>query len=98
MCCVAAANFTRWQLPPRGWVNTAIQLTFYQIMREERGLNCRDYAYIEHFPLGYARQFPPNVARHQQIFQVWIRPVPNETRVFAFRAALRELQNWWITG
>ena len=65
----------------------------YQIIREERGLNYGDYAYIEHFPLGYARQFPPpNVARHQQIFQVWIRPVPNETRVFAFRAALRELQ------
>jgi zinc protease len=65
----------------------------YQVIREERGLNYGDYAYIEHFPNGYARNFPPaNVARRQQIFQVWLRPVPNEARVFAFRAALRELQ------
>lgn len=65
----------------------------YQVIREKRGLNYGDYSYIEHFPNGGRRQFPPaNVARHQQIFQIWIRPVPNETRVFAFRAALRELQ------
>jgi len=65
----------------------------YQVIREARGLNYGDYAYIEHFPNGYARNFPPaNVARRQQIFQIWIRPVPNEARVFAFRAALRELQ------
>ncbi|MEJ2719785.1 MAG: pitrilysin family protein [bacterium] len=66
----------------------------YAVIREARGLNYGDYAYIEHFPGGHYRQFPPaNVARRQQIFQVWIRPVPNETRVFAFRAALRELRN-----
>ncbi|RMG38128.1 MAG: insulinase family protein, partial [Methanobacteriota archaeon] len=65
----------------------------YQVIREARGLNYGDYAYIEHFPNGYARQFPPaNVARRQQIFQIWIRPVPNYARVFAFRAAVRELQ------
>ncbi len=65
----------------------------YQVIREARGLNYGDYAYIEHFPRGYARQFPPpNVARHHQIFQIWIRPVPNDARLFAFRAALRELQ------
>lgn len=65
----------------------------YQVIREKRGLNYGDYAYIEHFPLGHARQFPPpNVARQQQLFQIWIRPVPNEARLFAFRAALRELQ------
>ncbi|MCK5619230.1 MAG: insulinase family protein, partial [Candidatus Krumholzibacteria bacterium] len=52
------------------------------------------YAYIEHFPNGHRRQFPPaNVARRQQIFQIWIRPVPNETGLFAFRAAMRELQS-----
>ncbi len=66
----------------------------YSVIREARGLNYGDYAYIEHFPGGHYRQFPPaNVARRQQIFQVWIRPVPNETRLFAFRAALRELQS-----
>jgi zinc protease len=65
----------------------------YEVIREQRGLNYGDYAYIEHFPGGHRRQFPPaNVARRQQIFQVWIRPVPNETRVFAFRAAMRELE------
>jgi zinc protease len=65
----------------------------YEVIREKRGLNYGDYAYIEHFPGGHRRQFPPaNVARRQQIFQVWIRPVPNETRMFAFRAAVRELE------
>jgi zinc protease len=65
----------------------------YEVIREKRGLNYGDYAYIEHFPGGHRRQFPPaNVARRQQIFQVWIRPVPNEARLFAFRAAVRELE------
>jgi zinc protease len=66
----------------------------YAVIREARGLNYGDYAYVEHFPGGHYRQFPPaNVARQQQIFQVWIRPVPNDTRLFAFRAAMRELQS-----
>ena len=65
----------------------------YNVIRETRGLNYGDYAYVEHFPGGSRRQFPPaNVARRQQIFQIWIRPVPHEAKVFAFRAALRELQ------
>lgn len=66
----------------------------FDVIREKRGLNYGDYAYIEHFPLGYRRQFPPpNVARRQQIFQIWIRPVPHHARVFAFRAAMRELED-----
>ena len=66
----------------------------YQVIREARGLNYGDYAYIEHFPTSHGANFPPsNVARRQQIFQVWLRPVPNEARVFAFRAALRELRD-----
>ncbi len=65
----------------------------YQVIREARGLNYGDYSYIEHFPHGYRRQFPPpNVGRRQQLFQIWIRPVPNEARLFSFRAALRELE------
>ncbi|MEJ2635469.1 MAG: pitrilysin family protein [Calditrichia bacterium] len=64
----------------------------YQVIREARGLNYGDYSYIEYFPQGGSRQFPPpNVARHQQIFEVWIRPVPNDAKLFAFRAADREL-------
>lgn len=65
----------------------------YQVIRAARGLNYGDYSYIEHFPNGGRLQFPPvNVARQQQIFEVWIRPVPNATRHFVLRAALRELQ------
>ncbi len=66
----------------------------YQVIREERGLNYGDYSYIENFPNGGARTVPPqNVSRRQQIFEIWIRPVPNETRHFALRAALREFTN-----
>lgn len=65
----------------------------YQIIREERGLNYGDYSYIENFPNGGSYQMPPtNVPRRQQIFEIWIRPVPNETRHFVLRTALRKLQ------
>ena len=65
----------------------------YQVIREARGLNYGDYSYIEHYPNGGQRMLPPqNVARRQQIFEIWIRPVPNEARHFALRAALREFQ------
>jgi zinc protease len=64
----------------------------YQVIREERGLNYGDYSYIEHFPNGGKLSTPPqNVGRRRQIFEIWIRPVPNETRHFVLRAALREL-------
>jgi zinc protease len=63
----------------------------YQVIREARGLNYGDYSYIENFPQGGMRQMPPvNVPRSHQIFEIWIRPVPNETRHFTLRAALRE--------
>ena len=66
----------------------------YQVIREERGLNYGDYSYIENFPGGGFRTMPPqNVARRQHIFEIWIRPVPNETRLFAIRAALREYKH-----
>ncbi|MCL4788194.1 MAG: insulinase family protein [Verrucomicrobia bacterium] len=65
----------------------------YNVIREARGLNYGDYSYLEHFPNGGMRFVPPqNVARRQQIFEIWIRPVPNETRHFALRAALREFK------
>lgn len=66
----------------------------YQVIREIRGMNYGDYAYIEAFPEGGFRQMPPtNVARHQQIFEVWIRTLPDEQALFALRAALREVRN-----
>lgn len=64
----------------------------YDVMREKRGLNYGDYAYIERFPLGmYAMEPPQNVARHQQAFEIWIRPVEPPTAKFALRLALYEL-------
>ena len=63
----------------------------YQRLREARGLNYGDYSYIEYFPRGmYQFQPDPNLARQQQIFQIWIRPIPPEQGVFALRAALYE--------
>lgn len=65
----------------------------YQVIRQTRGLNYGDYAYIEAFPEGGFRQMPPvNVARTRQLFEVWIRTLPNDKAVFALRAALRELR------
>lgn len=64
----------------------------YKRLRQIRGLNYGDYAYIEYFPRGMF-QFEPdsNLGRRQQIFQVWIRPVEPKNGVFALRAALYEL-------
>lgn len=64
----------------------------YQRLREIRGLNYGDYAYIEYFPRGMFQFHPdPNLARRQQIFQVWIRPVEPKNGLFALRAGLYEL-------
>ncbi|MFN2455550.1 MAG: M16 family metallopeptidase [Pyrinomonadaceae bacterium] len=63
----------------------------YQRLREARGLNYGDYAYIEYFPRGMFRSQPePNLARSSQIFQIWIRPVEPKNAHFALRAALYE--------
>jgi zinc protease len=63
----------------------------YQRLREARGLNYGDYAYIEYFPRGmYQFQPDPNLGRQEQIFQIWIRPVPPEQALFTLRAALYE--------
>ncbi len=71
----------------------------YQVIREARGLNYGDYTYLEHFPNGGGTLVPPvNVARRQQIFELWIRPVPNANRHFALRAALREYQKFVDRG
>ncbi|MBI5727787.1 MAG: insulinase family protein, partial [Ignavibacteriales bacterium] len=65
----------------------------YQVIRERRGLNYGDYSYIEHYPNGGRVQLPMvNVPRRHHMFEIWIRPVPNETAHFALRAALREYQ------
>jgi zinc protease len=64
----------------------------YQQMRQARGLNYGNYSYIEYFPNGGQRmEPPPNLARRQQIFDIWIRPVEPQNAKFAIRAALFEL-------
>ena len=64
-----------------------------QRIREIRGMNYGDYAYIEAFPRGMFQFFPdPNIARRAQIFEVWIRPVVPENAQMALRIATAELQ------
>ena len=64
----------------------------YQRLREVRGLNYGNYAYLEAFPNGMF-QFQPNpgVARTYNHWQVWIRPVPPASAAFAIKGALFEL-------
>lgn len=63
----------------------------YGQIREKRGLNYGDYAYIEYFPRGmYQFEPDPNIARKMQIFQIWIRPVEPQNANFTLRAALYE--------
>jgi zinc protease len=65
----------------------------YSVIREKRGMNYGDYSYIEWFPEGGNRNVPPaNVPRRRQLFEVWIRPVPNDQAHFALRAAMREVE------
>jgi zinc protease len=64
----------------------------YQRIRETRGMNYGDYAYIEAFPRGMFQFFPdPNIARRAQIFEVWIRPVVPVNAHMALRIAVYEL-------
>jgi zinc protease len=62
-----------------------------QRMRESRGLNYGDYAYAEHFRQEPGGTFPAvNIARRQQAFTIWVRPVQPGDAVFALRLALHE--------
>ena len=71
----------------------------FQRMREARGLNYGDYAYIEYFPRGmYVFEPSPNLARRSQIFQIWIRPVEPDTANFALRLALYEMDKLVTSG
>ncbi|MEK0159479.1 pitrilysin family protein [Pseudoalteromonas piscicida] len=65
----------------------------YQRIRQVRGMNYGDYAYIEYFPRGMFQTKPDaNLGRSEQIFQVWLRPLrSNNDAHFATRTALFEL-------
>ena len=70
-----------------------------QKMRGDRGLNYGDYAYVEHFAQdGWSRYPRPNIARRQQYFSMWLRPVPHEKAHFAIRMAVRELRDLVARG
>lgn len=66
----------------------------YQRIREARGMNYGNYAYIEYFPAGMYRTQPAaNLGRSEQIFQVWLRPLRTNTDAhFATRTAMYELE------
>lgn len=71
----------------------------YQKIREERGMNYGDYAYIEAFPRGMFQFFPdPNLGRRAQLFEIWIRPVTPENAPMALRIALHELRELIANG
>jgi zinc protease len=60
-------------------------------LREMRGLNYGDYAYVENFIQDGWTTFPlSNIPRRQQHFELWLRPVPPHNSLFALRAALYE--------
>lgn len=64
----------------------------FQKIREERGQNYGNYAYIEHFIQGRDKFPTTNICRQQQYFSIWIRPLANSNRHFVIRQALRELR------
>jgi zinc protease len=72
----------------------------FQRIREQRGMNYGDYAYMEYFPRGGFQFFPdPNLGRQHQIFQLWIRPLrDNNDAVFATRVALFEMNELITNG
>lgn len=65
----------------------------YERIRQTRGMNYGDYAYIEYFPRGMFQTKPDaNLGRSEQIFQVWLRPLrSNNDAHFATRTAVFEL-------
>jgi zinc protease len=90
----ASADFAALDVA-RAWLgeHRASMSHLYDRIREKRGMNYGDYAYIEAFPRGMFQFFPdPNVARQQQVFEVWIRPVVPEHGHMALRIALHEVE------
>jgi zinc protease len=71
----------------------------FHSMREVRGLNYGDYAYVEHFveqPGGTFERL--NIPRRTQYFSMWIRPVQHQTRLFALRMTGFELARFVERG
>ncbi|MBW2261698.1 MAG: insulinase family protein [Deltaproteobacteria bacterium] len=64
----------------------------FQTIREERGLNYGDYAYIEPY-VNHGRTTKPtlNIARSHHTFSLWIRPVQHKHRLFTVRLMFHTL-------
>jgi zinc protease len=89
-----AADFAALNLA-RVWLgeHRASSGRLYDRIREVRGLNYGDYAYIEFFNRPGGQFFPsPGIARRSQLFELWIRPVVPENAQMAMRIALYETQ------
>jgi zinc protease len=68
-------------------------------LRSLRGLNYGDYSYIEFWDNPPGTSNPsPNTPRRQQYFSVWLRPVVPDNAVFAFRAAVSEVDRLIARG
>ena len=96
----ASADFAALDVA-RAWLgeHRASMSHLYDRIREKRGMNYGDYAYIEAFPRGMYQFFPdPNIARQQQLFEVWIRPVVPENGHMALRIALHEVEKLVTQG
>ncbi|MGB5104676.1 MAG: pitrilysin family protein [Steroidobacteraceae bacterium] len=96
----ASADFAALDVA-RAWLgeHRASMSHLYDRIREKRGMNYGDYAYIEAFPRGMYQFFPdPNLARQQQLFEVWIRPVVPENGHMALRIALYEVEKMVRNG
>ncbi|MEK6374104.1 MAG: pitrilysin family protein [Acidobacteriota bacterium] len=85
----------------RAWLgeHRMSQGRLFQRLRETRGLNYGDYAYIEFFTNPGGQFFPSaNVARRAQVFEVWIRPVVPANAHMSLRIALYELEKFIANG
>jgi zinc protease len=95
-----AADFAALNVA-RAWLgeHRASMSRLFDRIREARGLNYGDYAYIEYFNRPGFQFFPsPGIARRNQMFEIWIRPVVPENAQMAMRIALYETQKFIDDG
>ncbi len=71
----------------------------FDVIREKRGMNYGNYAYVEEFVQeGWGRFALNNTPRRHQHFEIWLRSLPEENTVFAVRAALWQLDELVTKG
>jgi zinc protease len=71
----------------------------FHSMREVRGLNYGNYAYMEYFEEAPGTTFDEfHNTRRQQYFSMWVRPVEHINRNFALKMAMWELQRFVRDG